>query len=50
VLAATNLGSAAVWLPVATNVAATDGDWQFTDTNTARAPKKFYRSDTVSTP
>jgi sugar lactone lactonase YvrE len=50
VLAATNLGPGAVWIPLATNVAAADGDWQFTDTNTARWTRKFYRSATISSP
>ena len=50
VLAATNLSATAVWLPIATNVAAATGDWQFTDTNTARFPKRFYRFLMKATP
>jgi hypothetical protein len=31
----TNLASPIVWKPLSTNVAAANGDWQYTDTNTA---------------
>lgn len=44
VLCATNLTSPVVWQPLSTNLAGADGDWQFTDTNTAVFPTKFYRS------
>ena len=50
VQAATNLVPPIVWVPIATNIANADGDWQFIDTNTARFTKKFYRSATVSSP
>jgi hypothetical protein len=33
-----------VWQPISTNVAGANGDWQFTDTNTAGFPTRFYRS------
>jgi sugar lactone lactonase YvrE len=42
---ATNLISPVTWQPVWTNTAG--GAWQFTDTNTAEGPARFYR---VSTP
>jgi sugar lactone lactonase YvrE len=50
VLSTTNLVPPIVWVPISTNVAATNGDWQFTDTNTPGYRLKFYRSDTPSPP
>jgi hypothetical protein len=32
------------WFPIATNTAAEDGSWSFTDTTAAAAPIRFYRS------
>ena len=46
VLAATNLAPPVAWQPIYTNVAPTNGAWQFTDTNTSRYPARFYRSAT----
>ena len=46
VLAATNLSPPVVWLPVYTNIAGTNGTWQFTDTNAAGYPVRFYRFST----
>jgi len=40
---ATNLVPPVVWSVVSTNVAAPDGTWQLTDTNTAGYPLRFYR-------
>jgi sugar lactone lactonase YvrE len=39
----TNL-SQPLWYSLATNRAADDGEWQFTDTNAASYPARFYRS------
>ena len=50
VLSATNLAPPIVWLRIFTNVAAATGDWQFTDTNTARFHTKYYRSLTPTPP
>jgi hypothetical protein len=50
VLVAPNPGQGSVWVPVATNTAGDNGDWQFADTNTARMPKKFHRSETMPPP
>jgi hypothetical protein len=41
VLAATNLIPPVVWLPIYTN--SNGGVWQFTDTNTALYPTRFFR-------
>ena len=38
----TNLAPAA-WLPMATNTLGTNGLWQFTDTDAANFPQRFYR-------
>ena len=45
VLCATNLIQT-IWQPIATNLAGADGNWQFTDTNTASSTMQFYRSQT----
>jgi hypothetical protein len=39
----TNLSAPASWQPVATNAADTNGNWQFTDTNSLTLPTRFYR-------
>jgi len=44
VLGATNLLPPVNWLPLSTNVAGVDGDWQFTDVNASGNPVNFYRS------
>jgi sugar lactone lactonase YvrE len=44
VFAATNLTPPVDWLPLGTNLAGANGDWQFTDTNTAGHRARFYRS------
>ena len=41
--AATNLNPPVLWIPVATNVADTNGNWSFTDTNTADFSNRYYR-------
>jgi hypothetical protein len=41
--AATNLNPPVLWVPVATNVADTNGNWSFTDTNTAAFSNRYYR-------
>jgi hypothetical protein len=46
VLAATNLTPPVVWQPIYTNVAPSNGAWQFTDTNANLYPIRFYRSST----
>jgi hypothetical protein len=43
ILAASNLTSAP-WQPIFTNTAPANGWWQFTDTNAAHLPARFYRS------
>jgi uncharacterized delta-60 repeat protein len=40
----TNLLPPIQWLSVLTNTADTNGVWQFTDTNTAAYPQRFYRA------
>ncbi len=40
---ATNLTPPTVWQTVSTNVADTNGTWQFTDPNTGSSPARFYR-------
>ncbi len=44
VLCTTNLASPVVWQTIATNLAGSDGTWQFTDTNAAGNQSLFYRS------
>jgi hypothetical protein len=44
VLSGTNLAANATWVPVATNTAAADGNWFFTDTNNFTQPVRFYRT------
>jgi hypothetical protein len=39
----TNLNSPANWMPLATNMLATNGLWQFTDTQATNFPQQFYR-------
>jgi hypothetical protein len=46
VLVATNLSPPIVWHPLYTNLAPASGLWQFTDTNTAAFPARFYRTST----
>jgi len=46
----TNLSAPGSWQPLSTNLAGPDGDWQFTDTNTANSPARFYRSATLVGP
>jgi hypothetical protein len=41
---ATNLTPPIQWQSIFTNVADTNGVWQFTDTNTAACPQRFYRT------
>ena len=43
VLSATNLAQTIAWQPISTNVAGSNGDWQFTDTNASRYQTRFYR-------
>ena len=50
VFGATNLAPPVVWRPLATNLAGANGDWQFTDTNTAGHRARFFRSLTPSPP
>jgi sugar lactone lactonase YvrE len=40
---ATNLTPPVSWVPISTNTAAGDGTWQYTDTNTADYPARFFR-------
>jgi len=47
---ATNLAPPVLWQTISTNIAGPDGDWQFTDTNTANSPARFYRSATFVGP
>ena len=44
--ATTNLTPPVVWQTLSTNVAGTDGTWQFSDTNALNYPAQFYRSST----
>jgi hypothetical protein len=44
---ATNLAPPVLWQTISTNMAGPDGDWQFTDPNTANSPERFYRSATL---
>ncbi|MGB7746140.1 MAG: YDG domain-containing protein [Verrucomicrobiia bacterium] len=40
----TNLTSLAIWTPVSTNMAGTNGLWQFTDTYATNFSQRFYRT------
>ena len=42
--ATTNLPQTSSWQPVSTNLAGSDGSWQFTDTNATNYPSRFYRA------
>jgi hypothetical protein len=42
---ATNLSLPTTWTPVSTNVAGSNGQWQFTDTQTTNFPQRFYRTE-----
>jgi hypothetical protein len=42
--AATNLAPPANWTPISTNTAGSNGQWQFTDTQTTNFPQRYYRS------
>ena len=42
-LSATNLAPPIVWQAISTNVAGSNGDWQFSDTNAPRYKFRFYR-------
>jgi hypothetical protein len=44
VLSATDLTANATWVPIATNTAAADGTWFFTDTNNCTQPARYYRA------
>jgi sugar lactone lactonase YvrE len=44
VLSATDLAPPILWQDLSTNVAGADGDWQFSDTNAASYPARFYLS------
>ncbi len=44
--ATTNLAPPTVWQIISTNIANTNGTWQFIDTNTVGKPTKFYRFST----
>ena len=44
VLCATNLEPPILWQSLSTNLAGSDGNWQFTDTNAAGYQTRFYRS------
>jgi hypothetical protein len=44
--AATNLASPVVWQVISTNIANTNGQWQFLDTNAIADPIRFYRFST----
>ena len=43
VLSTTNLAPPIVWQSISTNVAGSNGDWQFSDTNAPRYKFRFYR-------
>ena len=43
VLSATNLAPPIIWQAISTNVAGSNGDWQFSDTNAPRYKFRFYR-------
>jgi hypothetical protein len=42
-MCASNFWPSANWQALSTNVAGWDGDWQYTDTNAAAGPGRFYR-------
>ena len=42
---ATNLASPTIWTTISTNVAGSNGQWQFTDTQTTNFPRRFYRTE-----
>jgi hypothetical protein len=42
-LVSTNVSPQAPWQVLSTNIAASDGTWQYTDTNTGGVPARFYR-------
>jgi hypothetical protein len=42
--ATTNLSPPTDWMPISTNVANTNGLWQFTDTVATNFSRRFYRS------
>jgi polygalacturonase len=42
---ATNLASPANWTIITTNVAGSNGQWQFTDTQATNFPQRFYRTE-----
>jgi sugar lactone lactonase YvrE len=44
VLAASDLLPPILWLPLSTNLAGADGDWQYIDTNSFTYPARFYVS------
>jgi uncharacterized repeat protein (TIGR03803 family) len=46
ILMATTLTPPVVWEPICTNAPASDGAWQFTDTNAANNSARFYRCST----
>ncbi len=41
---ATNLAPPAVWSPISTNIAGTDGTWHFTDSSAVGWSSRFYRA------
>jgi sugar lactone lactonase YvrE len=43
-LAATNLTPPILWQPIVTNIADTNGNWTYTDTNALANPARFYRA------
>jgi hypothetical protein len=43
-MSTTNLTPPVIWEPVVTNVASTNGDWSFTDTNVNSEAGRFYRA------
>ena len=44
VQATANLTPPIIWIPISTNSAGADGDWNFTDINAAASTAQFYRS------
>jgi len=48
VQAATNLTPPVAWVTLGSQPAATNGLWQFTDTNAASYPQRFYRSSSLT--
>jgi hypothetical protein len=43
VLYATNLSATTVWVPLSTNLAGSEGSWEYTDTGAGSARARFYR-------